>query len=124
MNPENSKIRHVPLSSEEVDILNRNKKKVKNKGEDFTGQSSSPISYADLEDLDGVDENNERQPQSFKESLTGIRLNVETELVDEETIENASKDDEDMPPLEDAAPVENGNAKSNIIVDGGFTYVH
>lgn len=57
------------LSSEEEDLLSRNKKKIKDGGEDFSGQSTGPISYADLDNFNDVERTASFVPDSFRNAV-------------------------------------------------------
>jgi hypothetical protein len=58
------------LSVEETDQVERSEKKVKRKAADYTGESSMPISYADVYEQ-GQDANGESAKLSYKQSLLG-----------------------------------------------------
>jgi hypothetical protein len=58
------------LSTEETDQVERSEKKVKRKASEYTGESSVPVSYADIYDH-GDDAAGETAKQSYKQSLLG-----------------------------------------------------
>ncbi|WJX41490.1 hypothetical protein P8452_28837 [Trifolium repens] len=58
------------LSTEETDQVERSEKKVKRKAPDYTGDSSMPVSYADIYEQAG-DVRGEDNRQSYKQSLLG-----------------------------------------------------
>lgn len=64
-----SRERGKNLSSEEEDLINRNKKKIKDGDDDFSGLSSGPISYADLEVIDGGNIERPCITDSFKNAI-------------------------------------------------------
>lgn len=81
-NQEFSKNRPMSLTSEEEDVLTRDKKKIKNTRHDYSGHSCNPISYANLEILQHEDTDVGKMPRNFKESLTGIKSNDEVPLTE------------------------------------------
>lgn len=60
------------LSSEEEDVLAQDQKKIKWGDDDFTEQQSFQVTYEDI-DLIGARCEVDREPESFKEALTGSR---------------------------------------------------
>jgi hypothetical protein len=60
------------LSTEEVDQVERSEKKVKIGGGKFTGESSIPVSYADIHEPEGRDLNDDNPKLSYKQSILGL----------------------------------------------------
>lgn len=84
------------LSSEEEDLINRNRKKMKDGDDNFTIHTSGLISYADLEILD--DGNSERPniPDSFKNAVLRQDQDGSHVLTIEESPINKAPSDMDM----------------------------
>jgi hypothetical protein len=82
------------LSTEEADQMERSEKKVKLKAAEYTGDSSLPISYADIYD-NGSEAQRETVKQSYKQSLLGEdeELNQNNHSADMEAEENEDEEE-------------------------------
>jgi hypothetical protein len=82
------------LSTEETDQVERSEKKVKRKAADYTGDSSMPISYADIYEQEG-DAVGGNPKQSYKHSLLGgdENLNQHAQHVEMDAEDDAEEDE-------------------------------
>jgi hypothetical protein len=89
------------LSTEETDQVERSEKKVKRKASEYTGESSVPVSYADIYDH-GDDAAGETAKQSYKQSLLGD----DAQNQQDNTVEMDAEGDEDDTEFEGLTVVE------------------